>query len=162
MGFPRQDYWSELPLPSAGDLPNPGLEPGSPTLLADSLLSHRGSPECWEITEFPCIFFPSQWLLWLPFSWDHSRGALRMPKNSIFSTLDMPCFNMGLGSRYRVCMRNGGKKNPGCHIIMCSWYLINTCLPFYMISSEKCEITFMLFPVVGLVPPRCQAHKHLP
>ena len=27
MGFPRQDYWSELPFPSPGDLPNPGVEP---------------------------------------------------------------------------------------------------------------------------------------
>ena len=28
-GFSRQDYWSELPCPSPGDLPNPGTEPGS-------------------------------------------------------------------------------------------------------------------------------------
>ena len=32
MGFPRQEYWSGLPFPSPGDLPNPGIEPGSPTL----------------------------------------------------------------------------------------------------------------------------------
>ena len=36
MGFSRQEYWSELPFPSPGDLPNPGIEPGSPTLQADS------------------------------------------------------------------------------------------------------------------------------
>ena len=36
--FPRQKYWSGLPFPSPGDLPNPGIEPGSPTLQADSLL----------------------------------------------------------------------------------------------------------------------------
>ena len=30
MGFSRQEYWSELPSPSSGDLPNPGIEPGSP------------------------------------------------------------------------------------------------------------------------------------
>ena len=35
MGFSRQEYWSGLPFPSPGDLPTPGLEPGSPTLLAD-------------------------------------------------------------------------------------------------------------------------------
>ena len=39
MGFPRQEYWSGLPFPSSWDLPNPGIEPGSPTLQADSLLS---------------------------------------------------------------------------------------------------------------------------
>ena len=32
MGFSRQKYWSGLPLPSPGDLPDPGIEPGSPTL----------------------------------------------------------------------------------------------------------------------------------
>ena len=31
MGFSRQEYWSGLPLPSPGDLPNPGIEPWSPT-----------------------------------------------------------------------------------------------------------------------------------
>ena len=30
MGFSRQEYWSGLPFPSLGDLPNPGMEPGSP------------------------------------------------------------------------------------------------------------------------------------
>ena len=39
MGFSGQEYWSELPFPSPGDLPNPGLEPGSPTLEADALTS---------------------------------------------------------------------------------------------------------------------------
>ena len=32
MGFSRQEYWSGLPCPSPGDLPDPGIEPGSPTL----------------------------------------------------------------------------------------------------------------------------------
>ena len=36
MGFSRQEYWSGLPFPS-GDLPNPGIEVGSPALQADSL-----------------------------------------------------------------------------------------------------------------------------
>ena len=37
--FPRQEYWSGLPFPSPGDLPDPGIKPGSPVLQADSLLS---------------------------------------------------------------------------------------------------------------------------
>ena len=37
MGFSRQEYWSGLSFPSPGDLPDPGIEPGSPTLQADSL-----------------------------------------------------------------------------------------------------------------------------
>ena len=39
MEFSRQEYLSGLPFPSPGDLPNPGFEPGSPTLQADSLPS---------------------------------------------------------------------------------------------------------------------------
>ena len=44
MGLPRQEYWSRLPFPSPGDLPNPGIEPTSPVLQEDSLpLNHLGS-----------------------------------------------------------------------------------------------------------------------
>ena len=39
MGFSRQEYWSGLPLPSPEDLPDPGIEPGSPALQADTLPS---------------------------------------------------------------------------------------------------------------------------
>ena len=39
MEFSRQEYWSSLPFPSPGDLPNPGIKPGSPALQADSLRS---------------------------------------------------------------------------------------------------------------------------
>ena len=39
MEFPRQEYWSGLPLPSPGHLPHPGIEPRSPALQADYLLS---------------------------------------------------------------------------------------------------------------------------
>ena len=38
-GFPRQEYWSGLPFPAPGDLPDPGIEPGSPALQLDSLPS---------------------------------------------------------------------------------------------------------------------------
>ena len=37
MEFSRQEYWSGYPFPSPGDLPNPGTEPRSPALQADSL-----------------------------------------------------------------------------------------------------------------------------
>ena len=38
-GFSRQEGWSGLPFPSPGDLPDPGIEPGSPALQADALPS---------------------------------------------------------------------------------------------------------------------------
>ena len=48
MGFPRQEYYSGLSFPSPEDCPNPGTEPGSPALQADSLMS--------EPPPLPCIF----------------------------------------------------------------------------------------------------------
>ena len=45
MGFSREQYWSGLKFPPPDDLPDPGTEPTSPALQADSLpLSHQGSP----------------------------------------------------------------------------------------------------------------------
>ena len=42
MGFSRQEYWSGLPFPSSGNLPDPGIEPMSSALQADSLLTELG------------------------------------------------------------------------------------------------------------------------
>ena len=39
MEFSRQEHWGGFPFPSPGDLPDPGIEPGSPALQADSLSS---------------------------------------------------------------------------------------------------------------------------
>ena len=46
MGFSRQEYWSGLSFPSPGDLPDPGIKPGSPALQADALPSEPpGKPK---------------------------------------------------------------------------------------------------------------------
>ena len=58
MGFSRQEYWSGLPFPSPGDLPNPGIEPGSPTLQADALTSEPPGKLSLEVGKSwmnPCI-----------------------------------------------------------------------------------------------------------
>ena len=53
MEFSRQEYWSGYPFPSAGDLLNPGIEPGSPVLQADSLPSEPpGKP---QLTQGPIL-----------------------------------------------------------------------------------------------------------
>ena len=45
MDFSKQEYWSGWPFPSPGDLSDPGIEPASPVLQADSLpLNYQGSP----------------------------------------------------------------------------------------------------------------------
>ena len=56
MGFSRQEYWSGLPFPSLGDLPDPRIEPGFPTLQADSLPSELpGKPISLRIFQFVVI-----------------------------------------------------------------------------------------------------------
>ena len=51
IGFSRQGYWSGLPFPSPGNLPNPGIEPASPALQADALLTVlQGKP---KLVHFP-------------------------------------------------------------------------------------------------------------
>ena len=49
MGFSRQGYWSGLLFPSPGDLPDPGIEPASPTLQADALPSEPPEKPTWYI-----------------------------------------------------------------------------------------------------------------
>ena len=51
MAFSRQECWSGLPFPSPGDLPNPGIEPRSPTLQADALPSEPPGkpPNLWQM-----------------------------------------------------------------------------------------------------------------
>ena len=44
VGFSRQEYRSGLPFPSPGGLPDPGIKPRPPALLADSLLTEREAP----------------------------------------------------------------------------------------------------------------------
>ena len=71
MGFSRQEYWSGLPCPLPGHLPNPGIEPLSPILQADSLLlSHWGRP---KDTLYNMYF----WLNDIEFSHQHCNLCLK-------------------------------------------------------------------------------------
>ena len=73
MRFPRQEYWSELPVVSLGDLLNPGIEPGSPALQADALTTEPPGKRTflWITT---CGQDPEQRHFSLPF---RQRGRLR-------------------------------------------------------------------------------------
>ena len=56
MGFSRQEYWSQLPCPPPGNLPNPGIEPRSPALQADSLPAEPpGKPWGQKIPGLPAV-----------------------------------------------------------------------------------------------------------
>ena len=51
--FSRQEYWNGQPFPFPGDLPDPGVEPGSPELQADSLPSEpRGKSKVYSLSKF--------------------------------------------------------------------------------------------------------------
>ena len=75
MGFSRQGYWSRLPFPSLGDLPNPGIEPRSPSMQADTLPSEPPQEQAciksklsnifWKAEK--CLYYsdPGMILLWL-------------------------------------------------------------------------------------------------
>ena len=52
VGFSRQEYWSGLPFPSPGDLPNPGIEPRSPALQPDTLPCMKQNVKCFKIVLF--------------------------------------------------------------------------------------------------------------
>ena len=53
MGFSRQKYWSGVPLPSPGDLSEPGIKPGSPALEADALTSEPPGKPIKEVLKLP-------------------------------------------------------------------------------------------------------------
>ena len=70
-GFSRQVYWSGLPCPPPGDLPDPGIKPRSPALQVDSLPSEPpGKPMCMHISP----------LFWIPFPY---RSSQRTEKSSL-------------------------------------------------------------------------------
>ena len=98
MGFSRQEFWSGLPFPSPGDLPNAGTEPRSPTLYTDALPS--------EPTEFVVIHYSSiRKLIHLPNPWkDNQIRTVSLESHIILisyiiSTWDFKDFLKRLGRR---------------------------------------------------------------
>ena len=69
MGFSRQEYWTEWPCPSPGDLPNPGIKPSSPALQADSLPSAPSGKPKVIISPPPKVLTPCLRVLLL-YYWD--------------------------------------------------------------------------------------------
>ena len=88
VGFSRQEYWSGLPFPSPGDLPNPGIEPESPALQADASLS-----------EPPARLFSKSVILSRGSNlspYDRKRYTPRSPKRLLHSGVDeVPYLSLG-------------------------------------------------------------------
>ena len=82
MEFSRQEYWSGLPFPSLGDLPDPGIEPRSPSLQADALPSEPpGKPQRNLKREAPCCAIVVT-MLWLRF-----KPRLLWPQHRVLTTV---------------------------------------------------------------------------
>ena len=88
MGFPRLEYWSGLLFPSPGDLPDPGIEPRSPALQADSLPAEPpGKPQNTGVGSLSLLqqIFPTQesnWGLlhcrWILYQLSHKEAPLSL------------------------------------------------------------------------------------
>ena len=94
MGFSRQECCSGLPFPSPGDLPDPGIEPGSPTLWADALLSEPPGKLAFR-------YSGSLWFLFImevpPCGWGWSSGLPRFPGwklVSVFLWVELDLFSL--------------------------------------------------------------------
>ena len=119
MGFSRQEYWSGLPFPSPGDLPNPGIEPGPPALQADSLPSEApGKPRVRRVQQnskgvilmiCSVSFLPNTWLLGCS-----EKGCRHKSlKESHFHSKDMACHCPGVATWGAVQLWVEGRRQVG-------------------------------------------------
>ena len=73
-GFSRQEYWSGLPFLSPGDLPIPGIEPGSPALQADALLAEPPEKSLGQVTSASLVAQAVKCLSTMQETWIRSLG----------------------------------------------------------------------------------------
>ena len=121
MEFSRPEYWSGLPFPSPGDLPNLGLEPRSPTLRADLYqLSHQGSPRILEWVAYPFISGSSQ-----PRNW---AGSPELQLDSLPTGLSGKLIRKLAGKEWRAI-----KHKP----TLCAW-CVATALVLWSVGMTCC------------------------
>ena len=88
MEFSRQEYWSGVPFPSPGDLPNPGIEPRSPTLQADTLPSEP--PNIWALL----ISHGDIWQFITLCKTKSKRNSTKMTTSEIYQGTIGTCFSL--------------------------------------------------------------------
>ena len=135
MGFSRQEHWCGLPFPSPGDLPDPGIEPRSATLLADSLLTKPPG----ELS-IHCVHF--LWPGWLLISSCHNDDSvfLSYPHSKALYPLATP------GSFHKMQSKGRGET---CLIF---WILSDSWDPTQMSEGTKADISWEENIPVSKVP----------
>ena len=100
MEFSRQEYGNGLPFPSPGDLPNPGMEPGSPALQADALSSEPPGNPTKHLRNIP--------------------GEKQCCQKTMHSVMSDSLWPHGLQPARLLCLWNFPGKNTGvgCHFLL--------------------------------------------
>ena len=146
--FSRQEYWSGLPFPSPGDLPNPGIKPGSPSLQADSLSSEPpGKPiyiliplKCKHLRASPMIIsfnptvFLTIWFFSFSSKWPYREIIHQQVNMFRFCRSSVLIFSALCGQK----IHRGGKRLSG----MCVFLIDGT--PLVDISRKKLFKTLVL------------------
>ena len=124
MGFSKQEYWSGLPFPSPGDLPNPGIEPRSPALQADALTSEPlgKPPECSNYSTIALISHASKVMLKILLSRFQQYVNCELP-------YVQPGFRKGRGTKRSNCQHpldhQKSKRVPEKHLLLLYWLCQN-------------------------------------
>jgi len=154
IGLSRQEYWSGLPFPSPGDLPDPGIEPRSPALQADSLLSELPGKPIQYVSKFRKLSNGHRTGKG-QFSFQSQRRA--MPKN-VQITIQLPSFHMILKIMLKILqVRLQQYKNQE---------LPNVQAEFQQgrgirnqIANISCIIKTPIFTSLMTLKPLCGSHK---
>ena len=113
MGFPRQEYWSGLPFPPPGDLPDSGIKPASPALAGRFFTTEPpGMPKSVHLTIiqsglgriFPILSFLSVSFTWPWFCLQHDITSPHLvPSCEVQDSILMPWWSPGLHCMYSIC-----------------------------------------------------------
>ena len=129
MGFSRQEYWSRLPCLPPGDLPNPGIEPRSPALQADSLLSEPpGKPKNTGVGSLSFLkgIFPTQeffisWATREAHTYSMTQPSTYFPRHIAHPSHSPKCICSPKGIYWnvhsRICSDGSQFKTPRCLLI---------------------------------------------
>ena len=158
LGFSSQDYWSGLPWPFPGDLLDPGIEPGSPTLQGDSLPSvppgkHQKTPLHWVAIPFwrrqwhpTPVLLPGKSHGWKSLvgcsPWDHEESDMIERLHFHASEKEMATHSRVLAWRIPGTAERGGLPSTGSHRVRHGWSDL-AAIPFSRQSYQSRDQTWV-------------------